>query len=138
MFIEVNQKMYTGNTEIDAHHKQMIEQFNKFMEAFRLRRHKEELQALFDHLVDYATYHTNAEEMWMMDIRYPGAAAHAEEHKVFIKRLSEIQKFYVEGRAAVSLEVISFLGRWLKKHIYGADQEIARYQRQKNVRAKAA
>lgn len=136
-FVEMKKEMLTGNKEIDSHHRHLVELFNTFLGAFRLNKHREEIGGLLDDLVDYATYHFNAEELWMVDLRYPGAAVHCEEHGTFISRLTEIQKDYAAGRV-VSLEVLAFLSRWLRAHLYGADVKVGRYSRQHGVCAKAA
>ena len=88
--------------------------------------------------MDFATYHFCAEELWISACGYPEAEAHIEEHNSFIKRLTQMQKDYADGRAALSLEVLSFLSRWLKTHIYGADIRIARFEQKKGLKTKKA
>ncbi|WP_224962440.1 bacteriohemerythrin [Geomonas subterranea] len=138
MYIEMTKESFTGNREIDAHHRHLVESFNAFLGAFRLRKQKEELGPLLDNLVDYATYHFSAEELWMMDMRYPDVAAHIEEHAAFVRRLSDIQRNFAAGRPAVSLEVLAFLSSWLKTHMRKSDAQVTSYCRKSGQCAKAA
>ncbi|TSK09141.1 MAG: bacteriohemerythrin [Geobacter sp.] len=138
MFIEMTRESMTGNREIDAHQRHLVESFNAFLGAFRLRKQKDELGPLLDNLVDYATYHFNAEELWMMDMKYPEISAHIEEHAGFVKRLSDIQRSFAAGRPAVSLEVLAFLSNWLKHHMRKADGKVTDFCRKSGQCAKAA
>jgi hemerythrin len=130
-FIEIRPEMITGNKEIDTHHRHLVELFNTFLGAFRMQKHKDQLGSLLEQLVDFATYHFHAEELWMSDCGYPDALAHCQEHETFIKRLSDIQKDFAAERRGVSLEVLQFLSRWLKSHIYGSDIRVARMSSRK-------
>lgn len=137
-YIEFTKKMTTGNREVDTQHKRLVNAFNDFLGAFRLKKHQEELGVLLLSLVDYATYHFSTEESWMLNIGFPEAGCHANEHQGFVQRLSAIQKDFTDGRP-VSLEILSFLSRWLRTHLQGSDMKVARFERlQRAVRVKAA
>jgi len=137
-YIELKKELATGNRAIDLHHKHLVETFNSLLGTFRRGHSRAEIQAALDKLVDYATYHFNAEELWFTDLRFPEAAEHATEHQEFISRLSEIQKDFVENRPGLSLSLLTFLSRWLKTHLHGSDLKVAKFARQHPVNSKAA
>jgi len=110
-----------GITNIDEHHQHLFLLLNTLRDDFISKKKDQDLSALFNDLVDYATYHFSAEEYWMEGSSYPGLAQHAREHAMFVRRVSEMHKDYHQGTAKVSLEVLTFLHGWLTSHILQSD-----------------
>jgi len=120
-YMEWKDEYSVGIEQFDEHHKQLIHLLNLVYDAFTLGGEHDELEAVLDELVDYATYHFSAEEYWMNVHSYPALAAHSEEHDKFAARAVEIQKDFHNGRKGITLEVMQFLNSWLINHILFAD-----------------
>ena len=112
-----------GITNIDEHHQHLFLLLNTLHDDFISKKKDQDLSTLFDDLVDYATYHFSAEEYWMEESSYPGLAQHANEHALFVRRVSEMLKDYHQGTAKISLEILTFLHGWLTTHILQSDAE---------------
>ncbi len=110
-----------GITNIDEHHQHLFLLLNTLYDDFISKKKDQDLSALFDDLIDYATYHFSAEEYWMEESSYPGLAEHVSEHALFTRRVSEMHKDYQRGTVKVSLEILTFLHAWLTTHILQSD-----------------
>ena len=125
-FIEIRPEMITGNKDIDAHHRHLVELFNTFLGAFRMQKHKDQLGSLLEQLVDFATYHFHAEELWVS-----GCAGALSGTRNLYQKAVRYPEGFCSGKKGVSLEVLQFLSRWLKSHIYGSDMKVARMSARK-------
>ncbi len=110
-----------GIPQIDEHHQHLFFLVNQTYDKFISRDSAKNLAALFDELIDYATYHFSMEEHWMRESNYPELAIYQKEHGIFSKRVGELQSCYHEGEVHLSLEVLSFLHNWLSTHILQSD-----------------
>lgn len=113
--------------EIDAHHQHLFVLFNRLYDDFVGKASTQALNALFDELIDYATYHFSVEEHWMRDLGYPELEMHQKEHDLFSKRVLEMQLDYTAGRRNLTLEILSFLHNWLASHIQLSDVEFGAF-----------
>ncbi|GFO62180.1 bacteriohemerythrin [Geomonas paludis] len=116
-----------GHEMIDQHHEHLVELLNKTYDEFCDRKSKQNLEAVLDELIDYATYHFAQEELLMEKVAFPAAEEHLAEHAYFITRIGEIQKEFLAGTSAISLEIITFLKNWLVRHISQKDLELGAY-----------
>jgi hemerythrin len=98
-----------GIPQIDEHHRHLFFLVNKTYDEFISRDSAKNFAALFDELIDYATYHFSMEEHWMRESKYPDLAIHQKEHEIFSKRVVELQSCYHKGEIHLSLEVLTFL-----------------------------
>jgi len=119
--------------EIDAHHQHLFVLFNRLYDDFVGKSPTRALNALFDELIDYATYHFSVEERWMQDQGYPELDMHRKEHDLFSKRVLEMQLDYTAGRRNLTLEILSFLHNWLASHIQLSDVEFGAFYTAKNT-----
>lgn len=113
----------------DEHHRHLVGLLNKTYDNFTSGTRNESIESVLDELIDYATYHFAAEEHWMKEHRYPDLRQHQEEHERFSRRVVEIQNDYHSLKAKLSLEVLSFLKRWLSDHILNTDAEYGLFYR---------
>lgn len=110
-----------GIHEFDEHHKHLVDLLNMTYDGFTFDAEHSELEAVLDHLIDYATYHFATEEHWMEIHKYPQRSHHIEEHERFSQRVVEIQKDFHHGKTNLNLEVMQFLKNWLTEHILSTD-----------------
>lgn len=116
-----------GIAEFDEHHKHLVHLLNMTYDGVTGGAGSEELGAVLDELIDYATYHFAAEEYWMAINKYPRLPEHSKEHERFCKRVVEVQKDYHNGKGNLGIEVMQFLNTWLTEHILKTDAEYARF-----------
>jgi len=122
-----------GVEEFDEHHKRLVHLLNLTYDGVITGAGHEELEAVLDELIDYATYHFAAEEHWMKVHEYPGLPEHSEEHERFCKRVVEVQVDFHKGKNNLGIEVMQFLNTWLINHILKTDVEYARFAKEAAV-----
>jgi hemerythrin len=118
-----------GNRELDAQHQTLMNLINELHEGMLHGKGAEVLHTVLDQLVRYTKSHFAAEEHYMREARYPGLAAHHQEHEALTK---QVELFIVDirsGKLALSLQISKFLKDWLDHHILGSDQLYVRHCR---------
>ena len=126
-FMEWDSTFELGIKEFDEHHKYLVHLLNMTYDGLTCRAGNDELGAVLDELIDYATYHFATEEYWMDTHKYSGLLQHHEEHEKFCSRVVEIQKDFHQGKTNLTLEVMQFLNNWLSNHILKTDAEYGRF-----------
>jgi hemerythrin len=129
-FVEWEDKYLLGIEQFDVHHKHLVDLLNEAYEMFLSRREDDgSLRELLDSLAEYASYHFDLEESWMHQVSYPGEQGHVLEHKRFIFKLYELNRQLKDDKAHLTLEVVTFLRRWLLDHILNADAKYGAFIR---------
>jgi hemerythrin len=131
MAIEWNEKLLTGNNNIDEQHKELFRRFDTLLEACNQRKGKEEVQNLLLFLGDYVKTHFAMEEGLQQRSGYLYYPAHKEQHDGFVRELEELEKQFETEGATLSL-VIQTNQRmvdWLINHINVKDKDLAVYLR---------
>jgi hemerythrin len=125
--IDWDDRYSIGVQKIDNHHKKLFSLLNKTYDSFLKFVPTDELDILFDELIDYTAYHFSEEEQLMQESRFPDFQAHKKEHDSFSQKIMEMHENFHSGKKSLSLEVISFLNNWLSNHILQLDAEIGRF-----------
>lgn len=125
--VEWNDSFLVGVEPFDGHHKHLVDLLNRSYTELVHAAPLESCGELLEELSDYVSYHFVAEELWMMENSYPRYEKHIAEHNNYIKQLQEFQQDYRQGRAETSLEVFTFLRRWLVEHILTSDADYGRF-----------
>ncbi|MBJ6725485.1 bacteriohemerythrin [Geomesophilobacter sediminis] len=118
-----------GVPEFDEHHRHLVGLLNRTYDCFIERQSPDKAETIVNELIDYATYHFNCEERWMVKIGYPGRLDHAKEHQRYIRRIAEIQQDVLSGKKSVTLEMLVFLKNWLTDHILKTDVDYRDFYR---------
>jgi hemerythrin len=108
------------------------------MESLR-RQSRREIGILLSFLRLYAVTHFGAEEAWMREAKYPGAAGHEKQHDRFIKDILALSDQH-EKRSGTGIEparVTGWLEKWLKHHVTELDTDLARHLKATGVPAPA-
>ncbi|RME36776.1 MAG: hemerythrin [Deltaproteobacteria bacterium] len=129
MSLEWNENLAVGHEMIDRQHRQLFDQFNRFLAACNQRRGKEELGPLLDFLTGYVIEHFSAEEKIMNQTGYPERDPHLEQHRQFTERLAELRGEMESSGAtlAVLIHTNKTLLHWLTQHIRHVDTALARW-----------
>jgi hemerythrin len=129
-FIEWEKKYLLGVEQFDLHHKHLVDLLNEAYEMFVSGVVDDiALKKILDALSDYANYHFDLEENWMRQVNYPKLDAHILEHTTFKFKLFELNKQFENDRAYLTLEIVSFLRRWLLDHILNSDAKYGAFMR---------
>jgi hemerythrin len=127
-FVEWGERYLLGVEPFDAHHKHLVDLMNEVYEMFLSKEVDGiELQKILDSLDAYTKYHFDLEESWMSQVDYPKQTEHILEHKKFIYKLFELNRQFRDDKTYLTLEMVSFLRRWLLDHILKADAQYAAY-----------
>jgi hemerythrin-like metal-binding protein len=87
----------------------------------------DEVNKILDRLIDYAWYHFNAEEKWMMEHKYPQLTEHHAVHKDFSTKIVELQAELTVGNSAITEQLSTYLNFWLIDHIVICDFQYASF-----------
>lgn len=78
-------------------------------------------------LADYAVFHFQHEEEYMMSIRYKKLISQKVEHQEFIDKIESYNFDEIdENQKGVILEILDFLNDWLINHILDNDKLIGK------------
>ena len=118
-----------GFTEIDLHHKKLLNILNKFKETLELpdAEYKSQIGKIIKHLCDYTEYHFSEEEIIMKTNAYPGYEAHRKIHADFVAKIKMGLTGLVSGDKQAGAEFSTVLGNWLLNHIAVTDHQWADY-----------
>lgn len=124
---EWHDRLLTGNTQIDDHHRHLVGLLNATYRDFLRHAPPDLLSELFEELIDYATYHFAAEEQLMAESGYPRIEEHKQAHASFVKQINEMHAGFLEKQHPFFLEILAFLQNWLESHIVQTDGELGRF-----------
>ena len=124
-----NGALATGNADIDAQHRKLIELANAVNAAMQRGEERSAIGAVLDELVRYTAFHFGFEEDMMKKANYPDFFRHQQQHKQLVADVLAHKTRFDAGQA-LSSELLSFLRDWLVNHIMKTDKALARELRQ--------
>ncbi len=80
----------TGIAEIDADHRQLVEDADALVTALTTRRPWPEVIALLRRMQADCIAHFAREDRWFAETRFPGAAAHTARHRALEGEIADI------------------------------------------------
>lgn len=116
-----------GVTQFDEHHQHLVGLLNQAYDDFTAGATPESVSSILNELVDYASYHFSAEELWMKEQSYPKLDEQCREHEQFSKRITQMLNDQRSDKKFLMLEVMTFLNDWLTQHILKVDSEYGLY-----------
>ena len=123
MTIKWEDSYSVGISSIDEQHKIFFSLMNEVTSSYYEKKSLEVMEKIFKELFDYANYHFSTEERYFEEFKYEGAPLHIEEHKNYIKRLSEIQTKLSEDHTKAAVELVDFMEDWFVHHINLVDKQ---------------
>lgn len=116
-----------GIEQIDDEHRTLFELLNKawyiLANDFRIDRYKE-VKDILEELDSYADQHFTHEEAYMMKICDPELILQRTQHDYFREKIRDYTFTNIdseEEQYRVLTELVSFLAKWLYRHILGSD-----------------
>ncbi len=130
MSTEWDPTLAIGHAEIDEQHEEIFRRYGALVEVMASGE-VADLSPLFDFLGGYAVEHFAAEERLMAAAAYPGANVHAAAHARFVREYAELVELWRANGTThgVAVKTRTWIGDWLRAHISGVDQSLARYLR---------
>ena len=117
----------------DEEHKKLINMVNDLHSAMGAGKSKEAMEKILTGLVDYTKTHFAAEEQLMQKHNYPGYQTHKAQHVELTTKVVDFQNKLHNGKAIVSMDVMTFLKDWLSNHIMTIDKKYGPYMNEKGV-----
>lgn len=123
-----------GIADIDRQHKSLVEQINALNEAMKAGKGKEALGKVLSELISYTASHFATEEKLFDKYAYPDTAAHKKEHGQLVQKVTAFKADFDKGQTGLTVQVMNFLGDWLRTHIQGSDSKYAPFLQSKGVK----
>lgn len=122
-------EMETGNPQIDAEHRELIQACNNLLAACAAGTGKEELARTVDLLNQYTRTHFSHEEALQEEYNYPDFANHKRYHQALMQVVDTLSKRLKEEGPTAQLvgEINKQLGGWLINHIKTEDVKVAQH-----------
>ncbi|KWT92045.1 bacteriohemerythrin [Candidatus Magnetominusculus xianensis] len=125
-----------GVKKYDDDHKELIHLINKLHAAMKLGLGTQILGDILGDLIEYTATHFKDEEQEMKRLGYPkqDSDAHIAQHHKFVQQALEVQQKFKEGRGGLTLDIMSFLKKWLAEHIVGTDKKYMSFFNSKGLK----
>lgn len=122
-YVEWNDGYSVGVNWFDNQHKTLFDMVNRLHEGVEKGEGDEFLIEIFNGLLVYAASHFTEEERAMLETDYPKYESHKKEHEYLTAQVISLYNDLQAGEKIVSMDVLEFLGDWLKKHIAESDRK---------------
>ncbi len=127
---EFKDEFRTGIESIDKEHAKLFEiadrAYTTLMDDFIPDKYDYVVDIL-NELKEYASFHFQHEEEYMMSINYNKLFSHTVEHNDLLEKVSkyDLSKFDENQKDAI-LEILEFINNWLVNHIVLRDKQIGK------------
>ncbi|MGC7872902.1 bacteriohemerythrin [Desulfosporosinus sp. SYSU MS00001] len=126
--LEWKEEYSIGVEQIDEQHKHLFEIGNKIydlLENYLYVDKYDRIVAIIRELKDYTKYHFQAEEDYMIELKYPRYFSQKVEHDDFIKKIEEIDLESLDRDQDKHIrEILTFVFDWVLEHILKKDMLI--------------
>lgn len=135
MLLKWDDAIITGIEEIDEQHRELFEKINHLIETLEVDGSDENFFNAINYLKEYAFNHFSSEEKYFEEYDYPEKEEHKDEHRLFEKKIIEIEeKGKIFGSAIhLSIELNAYLLNWWYIHIKNFDKKLAKFLKAQGV-----
>lgn len=127
-FIDWDKRLATGIDDVDHEHQHLFKLVNALHDAVLRGKGKDVLQSTLGGVVAYTLTHFAREEAAMEGAAYPTLADHKALHEDLRRQVLDVQIQFRKGNHAVlSMQMLSFLKRWLVAHVSQADAQFGAF-----------
>ena len=103
----------------------LFDYINELEQAMRKGQGRAVLDKILGNLSAYTREHFATEEELMRRAGFPGLAQHKAAHDAFVERVQQFQRSHQAGEVGVTVELVSWLGDWVRNHVAREDREYA-------------
>jgi hemerythrin len=118
-----NDRLSVNIAAIDKQHRKLVDMVNELHDAMKTGKTAPVLLRIVNEMKEYAATHFSLEERYMKNNNYPEYQAHKMEHDEFVAKVIRVENDCKTGKCAMSMDILSFLSRWLVNHIKGTDKK---------------
>ncbi|MFW5770266.1 MAG: bacteriohemerythrin [Spirochaetota bacterium] len=118
---------------IDEQHKKLVGLVNDVHEVAVSEKDKNELENVFNDLVEYTQSHFIYEENIFEKYGYPKMAEHIQQHEALKRKVNGFLADFKTGNMDM-LEFLAFMVDWLQDHIMNEDMAYSHFLIQKGVK----
>ncbi len=118
---------------LDEQHQKLIKLINTFIQLSKVSVNSEEISDALTEMTEYAHYHFNEEEQYLLKYNYSGYQSHRKEHREFKRKVADLCVDVIQNKATIPLEIHKFLFDWCTNHIFKSDMEFGRFFKGKNI-----
>ena len=121
----------TGNTTIDAQHRELINAINKLLEACSKGQGRTQVAQTANFLLSYTKKHFADEERLQMQSKYPDYPNHKRYHDEFVRVVGELVKELDAKEPDIVFvgKINNAVAGWLINHIKREDVKVAAHVR---------
>ena len=128
-----SEKFVTGIPSIDEQHMELVKMVNELHRAMKRKAGTEQAGDILTRLADYTGYHFGHEEALFEEYGYPEKKEHKQIHDDLVAKVGEFKTEFENGRAALSMDLMTFLTDWLKNHILKTDMAYVSHLKEKGA-----
>ena len=125
MYYKFTDECLIGVDQIDDEHRELFRLVGEVQELLHDKWSHDryfEICDVIERLKEYAAEHFLHEEEYMEQIGHPELEMQREQHAQFCKKVNEVDLKAAENdQQAFIADILSFLAKWLYKHILGSD-----------------
>jgi hemerythrin len=132
-FFEWSDQLSVKVGKMDEQHKVLVSLINELHEAMKAGIGKEATGKTLKRLIEYTKTHFADEEALMRQHGYQGLDVQKAEHAKLTQQVLDFNKDYTAGKITLTMEVMSFLKRWLNEHIANTDKKYGPYLNGKGI-----
>lgn len=129
MGIQWRDSLAIGVEVIDNQHKELLQRFDRLLNACEHGKGTEELKKLLSFLEEYVITHFKDEEAIQKLHHFPGYQEHSAQHAYFVDRIRELRKETDKDGFSTHnvIETNNLLLKWLLNHISKVDKELGSF-----------
>lgn len=107
---------------------------NMLIDKKDARVYSETISEILTKMTQYAQYHFQTEEQYMIEYDFPDYLLHKEQHMTFRKRTVVFCNETMSKKATVPVEILEYLKDWLTNHILITDMKYKEFFYEKGLR----
>lgn len=123
-----NDHFNTGISTIDEQHRKLVVILNRLASHVAYSDHDDDLNDIFDELIDYTVYHFKTEEaIWLKHLSNDSLhVEHEQVHQNFVNTVLKLKSEQgTQSLSELAQEALGFLASWLASHILETDRHMA-------------
>jgi len=124
-----DESMSIGNSIIDSHHRETIDQVNRFLGSMIHGEGLQGAQQMVALMSSSFINHIREEEAIMAQANYPGLSRHRAKHQEFLSQFEGLKRGLENAEPGAVQQLFEGASAWARDHIMGEDMVAASYIR---------
>jgi len=132
-FLTWNQNYSVKVKNFDNQHQRLFDLINSLHDAMSTGKSNTVMGPIISELVLYTKTHFRNEEELFAKYNYPDRLKHVSQHAEFVKKISEFEKEFKNGKKGLSIEILNYLNKWLLEHIKQTDKAYSEFMNKNGI-----